>query len=81
MQERYEIIKRLYPNYLILILKKGKIKSLLIDNDIMKNFDIKNTNKVILNNLNIEHIYEYEKNNYWELYTKMRLINKLKELI
>ena len=81
MQERYEIIKRLYPNYLILILKKGKIKSLLIDNDIMKNFDIKNTNKVILNNLNIEHIYEYEKNNYWELYTKIRLINKLKELI
>lgn len=81
MQERYEIIKRLYPNYLILILKNGKIKSLSIDNDIMKNFNIKNTNKVILNNLDIEHIYEYESNNYLELYTKMRLINTLKELV
>lgn len=81
MQERYEIIKRLYPNYLILILKNGKIKSLSIDNDIMKNFNIKNTNKVILNNLDIEHIYEYESNNYLELYTKIRLINTLKELV
>lgn len=81
MQERYKITKRLYSDYLILILKKGKIKSLSIDNDIMKNFNIKNTNKVILNNLDIEHIYEYENNNYLELYTKMRLINSLKELV
>lgn len=81
MQERYEIIKRLYPNYLILMIKRDKIISLSIDKDIMKNFNIKNTNKIILNNLDIEHIYECENNNYLELYTKMKLINVIKELV
>lgn len=52
-----------------------------IDNDIMKNFNIKNTNKVILNNLEIKHIYKYENNNYLELYFKMKLIQIIKECL
>ncbi len=80
MWERYKVIKGLYPNYLILFYKKEKLVSIGIDRDIKDNFDISNTNRIILNNLDIEKMYEYEDNNYTLLYTKIKLINVIKEM-
>ena len=63
MNERYLIIKKLYPNYLILIKVKDKIKLLGIDKKIVDMFGIdnlKNVNKLILDNLDILKKEEYE---------------------
>ena len=63
MNERYLILKRLYPNYLILIKVKDKIKLLGIDKKIVDMFGIdnlKNVNKLILDNLDIVKKEEYE---------------------
>lgn len=63
MNERYLILKKLYPNYLILIKVKDKIKLLGIDKKIVDMFGIdnlKNVNKLILDNLDIVKKEEYE---------------------
>ncbi len=82
MKERYYVIKKLYPNYLIYIKKKDKLKLFEVDKEITNIFneeDLKNTNKLILNNLNIEEKFEYKNNNYQELLKKAILIRVLKE--
>lgn len=63
MNERYLILKKLYPNYLILIKVKDKIKLLDVDKKIVDMFGIdnlKNVNKLILDNLDIVKKEEYE---------------------
>ena len=83
MNERYLILKRLYPNYLILIKVKDKIKLLGIDKKIVDMFGIdnlKNVNKLILDNLDIVKKEEYENNKYHIYYLKIRLIDLLNEM-
>ena len=84
MKERYEVIKKLYPNYLILIRYKDKIKTFkednLIYNYLNKNIEKLHINYIILNKLDIEKIKEYSDNNYINIYFKIKLINILKKL-
>ena len=81
MNERYQIIKKLYTDYIIFIkTKKGTYKTMNIDNDIVKQFDIKNVNCIYLNNLDIEEIKEYDNNKYREYFLKTKLI-KIKEVL
>jgi len=59
MKERYETIKSLYPDYLILFLEKDEIKYYGIDKEMVTLFSIdklNKVNKIILNNLDIEKI-------------------------
>ena len=79
MKERYEIIKKFYPNYLILFYKKGKYKYYGLDKEIVSNFSDKNTNKIILNNLTIEVKEEYQDDEYEQKYTKTLIIKILKD--
>lgn len=77
MQERVEILKKLYPNYLIVIKVKDKIKFIGIDKKIVDTFgylNLKNTNKLLLDNLAILKIEEYNNNQYDEYHIKTRLI-------
>ena len=46
MKERYEVIKKLYPNYLILIRYKDKLKTFKEDK-IIYNYINKNINKYL----------------------------------
>lgn len=83
MNERYLILKKLYPNYLILIKVKDKIKLLGIDKKIVDMFGIdnlKNVNKLILDSLDIVKKEEYENNKYDIYYLKIRLIDLLNEM-
>ena len=83
MNERYLILKRLYPNYLILIKDKDKIKLLDVDKKIVDMFGIdnlKNVNKLILDNLDIVKKEEYENNKYDIYYLKIRLIDLINEI-
>ena len=81
MNERYQIIKKLYTDYIIFIkTKNGKYKTMNIDNDIVKYFDIENVNCIYLNNLDIEEIKEYDNNKYREYFLKTKLI-KIKEVL
>lgn len=79
MKERYEIIKKFYPNYLILFYKKGKYKYYGLDKEIVSNFSDKNTNKIILNNLTIEVKEEYQDDEYEQKYVKRLIIKILKD--
>ena len=84
MKERYEIIKKMYPNYLILFKVKDKIKYIGIDKDIIDYFKLDNlkyVNKIVLNNLDIEKIEEYDNNLYNTYYIKLKLIKYLKGLV
>ena len=84
MKERYEVIKKLYANYLILIRYKDKIKTFkedkLIYNYLNKNIDKVHLNYIILNKLDIEKIKEYSDNNYINIYFKIKIINILKNV-
>jgi hypothetical protein len=83
MKNRYEIIKSLYPNYLILIKKKNKYFTFNIDKNILKyinykkNKDLekKNINYLILDNLDIIKTTDYkEKNKYYTYLIKSSII-------
>ena len=83
MKERYEIIKSVYPNYLILFKSKGDIKYYGKDKEMVDLFGkekLKNVNKIILNNLEIEETYECEDNLYEIYYEKYMLIKSVKGL-
>ena len=84
MKERYEVIKKLYPNYLILIRYKDKLKTFkedkIIYNYINKNINKYHINYIILNKLNNEKIKEYSDNNYINIYFKIKIINILKNV-
>ena len=81
MKERYEVIKKLYPNYLILIIKNNKYYTFdedkIIFNYINRNLNKYEINYIILDNLNIIVKKEYENNNYLNYYFKVNLINIL----
>ena len=85
MNERIEILKKLYPNYLILIKDKDKIKFVGIDKLIVDTFGLKklkNINKLLLDNLDIKILEEYDNNLYEKHYIKIKLleiVNILKE--
>ena len=83
MKERIDIIKNLFPDYLIVIKVKDKIKFMGIDKKIVDNFgylNLKRVNKLILDNLAILKKEEYDNNLYKEYYLKTRLIDIIKEI-
>lgn len=83
MNERVNILKKLYPNYLILVKVKDKIKFIGIDKLIVDTFGIKkikNVNKLLLDNLDIKILEEYDNNSYEDYYLKIRLIEIIKEI-
>ena len=74
MFTRYKFIKKLYPNYLVIIKYADKLKSFRMDglllNYLIENKKIKKLNKlkinyVIVNNLDIIEIKEYLNNNIY----------------
>ena len=81
MKERYELIKKLYPNYLILLIKNNKYYTFdedkIIFNYINRNLNRYEINYIILDNLDIIVKKEYENNNYLNYYFKINLINIL----
>ena len=85
MNERASILKKLYPNYLILVKDKDKIKFVGIDKLIVDTFGLKklkNVNKLLLDNLDIKILEEYDNNLYEKHYIKIKLleiVNILKE--
>ena len=80
MKERYEVIKKLYPNYLILIRYKDKLKTFKEDKIIYNYINKNNINYIILDKLDIEKIKEYSDNNYINIYFKIKIINILKNV-
>lgn len=83
MNERVNILKKLYPNYLILVKDKDKIKFVGIDKLIVDTFGLKklkNVNKLLLDNLDIKILEEYDNNSYEDYYLKIKLIGIIKEL-
>lgn len=83
MNERVSILKKLYPNYLILVKVKDKIKFVGVDKLIVDTFGIKkikNVNKLLLDNLDIKILEEYDNNSYEDYYLKIRLIEIIKEI-
>ena len=78
MNERYKIIKMVYPNYIIYIKYKDKYIIIGIDKKIIYMFYVSTTNKIYLNNLDIEKKELYIDNNY-KLLEKNRLINIVEE--
>ncbi len=84
MKERYEVIKKLYPNYLILIIKNSKYYTFdedkLIFNYLKRKLN--NINYIILDNLDIIVKKEYENNYYYLLKdSKLNVFNKDLKLI
>lgn len=82
MKERYEIIKKIYPDYLILFKVKDKIKYYGVDKEIVELFGkekLNKLNKIILNNLEIEEKIECELNEYDLYLAKYKLIKMIKE--
>ena len=83
MKERYEIIKKIYPNYLILFKVKDKIKYYGVDKEIVELFGkekLNKVNKIILNNLEIEEKEEHKLNEYDLYLAKYKLIKMIKEI-
>lgn len=80
MKEKIKLLKELYPDSLIYVLKKGKYYLNDVDKDIVKTFnkEIANTNYVILENLDIIDKKKYLNNNYNNLFLKTKLINIIK---
>ena len=83
MNERVSILRKLYPNYLILVKHKDKIKFVGIDKLIVDIFGlkkIKKVNKLLLDNLDIKILEEYDNNQYIDYCLKVKLIEMLKEI-
>ena len=83
MNERVSILRKLYPNYLILVKHKDKIKFVGIDKSIVDTFGLKklkNVNKLLLDNLDIKILEEYDNNQYIDYCLKVKLIEMLKEI-
>lgn len=84
MKERYNVIKILYPDYLILFCTKDGLKCFGKDKLLVNYFGMDgliNVNKIILNNLDIEKIEKYHYNRYEEYCNKYQLIKSLVEVI
>ena len=78
MKERYNVLKHIYQNYLILIIKNNKYYTFdedkLLFNYINKNLNKYEINYIILNNLDIIIKKEYENNNYLTPYHKTDVV-------
>ena len=77
-------MKRLYPNYVIIILKKDKYITFDIDNKIFNlldssfnNLDKNYINYLIIDNLNIIKISIYINNRYLELEKRVELLSAI----
>ena len=81
MKERYNVLKHIYQNYLILIIKNNKYYTFdedkIIFNYINRNLNKYEINYIILDNLDIIVKKEYENNYYLNYYFKVNLINIL----
>lgn len=81
IKTRYLFLKRLYPNYVIIILKKDEYITFDIDNKIVKLIDYKldkyNINYLILDNLEIIKIIKYTNNKYLEIKMRVELLSIL----
>ena len=81
MKERYNVLKHIYQNYLILIIKNNKYYTFdedkIIFNYINRNLNKYEINYIILDNLDIIVKKEYENNKYLNYYFKINLINIL----
>lgn len=82
IKTRYLFLKRLYPNYVIIILKKDKYITFDIDNKIFNllnnsfnNLDKNYINYLIIDNLNIIKINIYINNRYLELKKRVELLS------
>ncbi len=77
MKEKIKLLKELYPNFLIYVLKKEKYRLNNIDRNIVEIFakELDNTNYVIVDNLDIRDKKIYLNNNYNNLFLKIKLIN------
>lgn len=80
MNYKFDLMKELYPSYIIYIKRKNKYYTNEIDKDIVKYFgnNLKNINYIILNNLNIIEKVVFANNIYDILYIKIKIINILK---
>lgn len=83
---RYEFTKKIYPKYIVILLKKGKPYSFGTDRKILKNIGFndktrvlqkKRINYLVLDGLDIIEKYEYEDNNY----DKYLYLVKLNEIL
>ena len=84
MNERVNILRKLYPNYLILIKVKDKIKFVGVDKLIVDTFGLrklKKVNKLLLDNLDIKILEEYDNNLYEKYYIKIKLLEIVNMLI
>lgn len=84
IKTRYLFLKRLYPNYVIIILKKDKYITFDIDNKIFNlldssfnNLDKNYINYLIIDNLNIIKISIYINNRYLELEKRVELLSAI----
>jgi len=82
---RYEFTKKVYPKYIIILLKKGNPYSFGTDRKILKFVDFKETvgilqkreiNYLVLDGLDIIEKYEYNNNNY-DKYLYLVKLNKI----
>jgi len=86
MYNRYNEIKNLYKNYLIIIKVKDKYKTIGMDNRIYEYLNLKKfkylknkqINYLILDNLDIVEKKDNENNRYDEYYIKTKLTNVLR---
>lgn len=84
IKTRYLFLKRLYPNYVIIILKKDKYITFDIDNKIFNllnnsfnNLDKYNINYLIIDNLIIIKISKYINNRYLEFKKRVELLSAI----
>ena len=81
IKTRYLFLKKLYPNYVIIILKKDEYITFDIDNKIVNFIDYKldkyNINYLILDNLETIKNNKYINNKYFEFKMKVELLSLL----
>ena len=78
MKDKYNILKKIYHKYLIIICKNNKKYTYSYDKIILNTYDINNVNIIYVNNLEIEK-KEVVDNKYEEYYIKAKLINMIEE--
>ena len=83
MYNRYLALKKFYPDSVILIYHHDKYKTYGDDKliyDYLDNSNLArlNINYIILNNLDIDYMQEYDHNNYHNILLKAKLIEIIK---
>lgn len=80
MNYKFNLMKELYPSYIIYIKQKNKYYTNDIDKNIIEYFDdnLKNINYIVLDNLDIVEKVNFYNNTYDTLYIKTIIINIIK---